>query len=241
MTLASLLWAGSVLALDPALEASQYGHTAWRIRDGFTRGAVISIAQTPDGYLWLGTEFGLVRFDGVRSVPWVPPQGAALPSEAVRTLLAARDGTLWIGTSRGLAAWDGRALLSHPRLEGSMIHALQEDREGTLWVGATEADRGLLCAIRGATTECHGGDGSLANAVASVYEQSNGVLWAAAGDQVWRWKPAPPKAYAVGVSVGSLQAIGETAAGAMVFGTGNGMRIIAEDLVVPFPLPASSV
>src|ERR1700719_1090932 len=60
-------------ALDPSRDISQYAHTAWKIRDGFTRGAIYSIAQTPDGYLWLGTEFGLVRFDGVRTVPWQPP------------------------------------------------------------------------------------------------------------------------------------------------------------------------
>src|SRR5882724_243389 len=83
------------LALNPALDVSQYAHTAWKIRDGFTKGVIDSIAQTPDGYLWLGTEFGLYRFDGVRAVPWQPPAGQQLPSTYIRSLLAARDGTLW--------------------------------------------------------------------------------------------------------------------------------------------------
>jgi len=61
-----------VFALDPSLDVSQYAHTAWKIRDGFPKGIIQSIAQTPDGYLWLGTEFGLLRFDGVRSIPWQP-------------------------------------------------------------------------------------------------------------------------------------------------------------------------
>jgi hypothetical protein len=56
-------------ALNPSLDISQYAHTSWKIRDGFTRGIITSMAQTPDGYLWLGTEFGLLRFDGVRNVP----------------------------------------------------------------------------------------------------------------------------------------------------------------------------
>src|SRR5215469_8597079 len=59
--------ARSVLALDPSLDVSQYAHTAWTIRDGITRGAVYPIAQTPDGYLWLGANFGLLCFDGVRA------------------------------------------------------------------------------------------------------------------------------------------------------------------------------
>ena len=54
-------------ALNPSLDINQYAHNAWTIRDGFFKGVIMSIAQTPDGYLWLGTEFGLRRFDGVRS------------------------------------------------------------------------------------------------------------------------------------------------------------------------------
>src|SRR5262249_38741199 len=107
MILACALWSGSALALDPALDVSQYGQPAWRIRDGFLKGIISALAQTPDGYLWLGAEFGLVRFDGVRTVPWQPPPGAALPDNYIFALLAARDGTLWIGTWGGLASWSG--------------------------------------------------------------------------------------------------------------------------------------
>src|SRR5260221_1293467 len=64
-----LAWRPSAFALDPSLDISQYAHTSWKIRDGFTKGIISSIAQTPDGYLWLGTEFGLLRFDGVRTAP----------------------------------------------------------------------------------------------------------------------------------------------------------------------------
>src|SRR6201997_1070040 len=81
-------------ALDPLLDVSQYAHTAWKIREGFTKGTIFSMAQTPDGYLWLSTEFGLVRFDGVRAVPWHPPAGEQLPSNYIQDLLVTRDGTL---------------------------------------------------------------------------------------------------------------------------------------------------
>src|SRR5437763_1427271 len=59
-------------ALDPALDISQYAHATWKIGGDFSKGVINSIAQTPDGYMWLGTEFGLLRFDGVRTVPWQP-------------------------------------------------------------------------------------------------------------------------------------------------------------------------
>src|SRR5262245_37332426 len=77
----------SVFALNPALDVSQYTHTSWKIRDGFSKGAIHSIAQTPDGYLWLGTDFGLLRFNGVSNVTWQPPHNQQLPSSAIRSLL----------------------------------------------------------------------------------------------------------------------------------------------------------
>src|SRR5690348_15213617 len=94
LALAVMLLAACAFALDPRLDVAQYAHTAWKIREGFAKGRILSIVQTPDGYLWLGTEFGLLRFDGVRNVPWRPPPNQHLPSNFVMSLLAARDGNL---------------------------------------------------------------------------------------------------------------------------------------------------
>src|SRR6185437_7948371 len=83
---------GSGLALNPSLEITQYAHTAWTVRDGFSLGNIYAIAQTPDGYLWLGSEFGLFRFDGTHSVLWEPPAGVHFPNSTVNALMVARDG-----------------------------------------------------------------------------------------------------------------------------------------------------
>src|SRR5271170_6154168 len=98
-TLILLACCPCAFALNPSLDINQYAHTAWTIRDGFFKGVITSIAQTPDGYLWLGTDSALLRFDGVRSVPWQLPAGEYLSSSYIRRLLAARDGRLWIGTT----------------------------------------------------------------------------------------------------------------------------------------------
>src|SRR6516165_2548333 len=121
------------LALDPTLDVSQYAHKSWKVREGFTKGRISAIAQTPDGYLWLGTEFGLMRFDGVRAASWQPPAGQHLPSSRIYSLLAASDGTLWIGASRGLASWKDGKLTQYPALAGQAIRAaIVEDHEGTI-------------------------------------------------------------------------------------------------------------
>ena len=96
-----LFLATSALAVDPSKHISQYSHTAWRIQDGIFSGAPNAITQTSDGYLWIGTQTGLVRFDGVRFVPWTTPEGKQLSN--VFSLLAGKDGSLWIGTATNLA------------------------------------------------------------------------------------------------------------------------------------------
>jgi ligand-binding sensor domain-containing protein len=184
-------------ALNPALDVSQYAHTAWKIREGFSKGVITSIAQTPDGYLWLGTEFGLLRFDGVRNVPWQPPAKEPLPSSTIISLLVTRDGTFWIGTLKGLASWNGGRLTQYPELAGLDVDALLEDREGTLWAGAWGIPTGRLCAIQKSGIHCYGEDGGLGKAVVSLREDSRGNLWAGVADGLWRWKPGTPEFYSL--------------------------------------------
>ncbi|MGO9517459.1 MAG: two-component regulator propeller domain-containing protein, partial [Candidatus Korobacteraceae bacterium] len=148
-------------ALDPSLDISQYAHTAWKIRDSFFKGRTFSMAQTPDGYLWLGTEFGLLRFDGVRTFPWPAPAGESLPSDFILSLLVARDGRLWIGADGGLASWKDGKLTHYPDLDGQSVVALLEDCEGTVWAAGEGAPSGRLCALRNGSAQCYGQDGSL--------------------------------------------------------------------------------
>ena len=181
-------------ALNPAADISQYAHTTWTVRDGFTKGNIYAMTQTPDGYLWLGTEFGLLRFDGVRSIPWEPPAGQHLPDKAITALLVTRDRTLWIGTAVGLATWSGGKLTEHPELGQQFVASLFEDRDGTVWAG-TLANPGRLCALRSGSAQCYGEDGAFGRAVWALYEDSSGTLWAGAQSGLWRMKPGPARQY----------------------------------------------
>ena len=95
------------MALNPDRQITQYGHTAWRLDEGIFPSAPHAIAQTADGYLWIGTETGLVRFDGVRFVAWTAPAGQSLPSTSIYSLAGTRDGGLWIGTASDVSRSDG--------------------------------------------------------------------------------------------------------------------------------------
>ena len=223
-------------ALDPALDVSQYAHTAWKVREGFSKGYINAIAQTPDGYLWLGTEYGLLRFDGVRNVPWQPPVNERLPSSFVRALLAARDGRLWIGTDNGLASWKDGKLAHYPEFDGLDLYTLLEDRQGTVWAGGMASPTGKLCAIQNGSTLCYGEDGSLGRGVRSLYEDSGGGLWAAADTGLWRLKPGSSELLKLSRPVPEIHALNEDNNGALLIGTISGMRRLVDGKAEGYPL-----
>jgi len=220
--------------LNPSLDINQYAHNAWTIRDGFFKSVIYSIAQAPDGYLWLGTEFGLLRFDGVRSVPWQPPAGEHLPSTYIRSVLAGRDGRLWIGTAEGLVSWKDGKLTHYPELAGQNVHALVEDREGVVWAGGG-LPTGKLCAIRGGSAECYGQDGSLGRGFFFLHEDSGGNLWAAGPIGLLRWKPDPPKLYPMPETPLEL----ESGNGALLISTRNGIRRLIDGKAEAYQLPGA--
>ena len=222
-------------ALNPALDISQYAHTAWTIRDGFFEGPIQTIAQTPDGYLWLGTEFGLYRFDGVQKILWSPPAGEHLPSPNVMNLLAARDGRLWIGTRGGLASWKDNRLLRYPEIPQQPIGALAEGRDGTLWVGTWLSPSGRLCAIRSGAVQCYGQDGSLGFGVLSLFAE-DGNLWAGTGSGVWRWEPGPPKRYGNPEPSNQINGFSKSDEGRLLIATSSGFKQLAGETIETPPI-----
>ena len=228
-------------ALNPSLDISQYAHTAWTIRDGFSPGTAFAMAQTPDGYLWLGTDFGLFRSDGVRFIRWQPPAGQHLPNDSSPySLLVTRDGTLWIGTFEGLASWKDGKLTQYPELDKRFVTSLLEDHEGTVWAGlyADPKSPGGLCAIRGAGVRCYGQDGAFGSFVWSLSEDGSGSLWAGAESGLWRWEPGPPKRYA---APGRLADLTQSVDGHLIVGIRDaGLRQIAGDKLQPYAIRSAT-
>jgi signal transduction histidine kinase/ligand-binding sensor domain-containing protein len=225
------------LALNASLDVSQYAHTAWRAGDGFAEGLIRSVTQAPDGYLWLGTEFGLIRFDGVRAIPWQPPGGASLPSTDIRSLRAGRDGRLWIGTFRGLASWKDGKLTEYPQLKDQVIEALLEDREGTIWVAGWAPSIGRLCRIRDANTVCYGDDGRFGSGVTALYEDNAGNVWAGAMNGLWQWAPGPPRLFPLPDAAERIYALIQSDDGGILIAKHNGLTKLKDGKPVAVPLP----
>lgn len=177
--------------LDPSRKISQYGHTMWRIQDGYLPAPPEAIAQTTDGYLWIGTHAGLVRFDGVRFVPWTSPSGQNLPSDQIHFLLGTGDGSLWIGTAHGLARWRGGVLTTYKSLPNS-IWGIVQDHEGDIWIARWDSGDGLgpLCRIRDGDQRCFGrNDGIPLSVATGLALDRSGHFWISGNEGLCQWKP----------------------------------------------------
>src|SRR4029077_6216603 len=243
-----LLLCSSALALDHSLDVSQYAHTAWHFREGFTQGVIKTIGQTPDGYIWLGTGFGLFRFDGVRVEHWQPPlNGEQLPSNFVINVRVSHDGTLWIGTMNGLASWKNGRLARYPALAGLIVASILDDHNGTVWVGGSYSvmsSPGKLCSINGTNVNCDELGGALGHSISGLYEDSHDVLWVVARDGVWRWRPGPSRFDQVPFGTFWVQDVVETGDGSLLIPLPGRLGRLGDgklETQLSFPTPARNV
>ena len=192
--LCSLVGCLSARAVDPDLRISQYAHTAWRVRDGVFQGVPSAITQTTDGYVWIGSEGGLLRFDGVRFVRWTALTGEHLRTMAIMSLLGSTDGSLWIGTADGLAQWKNGRLLSFPETAGR-VNAIYEDREGTIWMARSRTRAGSVCKVTGSVAKCYGPKDGVPLYAGTLTGDNAGYLWIGTSTALVRWKPGSSTSY----------------------------------------------
>ncbi|HEX5226793.1 MAG TPA: two-component regulator propeller domain-containing protein [Bryobacteraceae bacterium] len=130
--------AAQAFALNPRRTLTQYTRTVWTQEHGLPQDTVRAIAQTKDGYLWLGTDEGLAQFDGYDFVVFNKENGA-LPSNSVGALWAAQDGSLWIGTLGGLTRYSKGKFTTFTEKDGlgdDSVNSITEDKSGAIWVAA---------------------------------------------------------------------------------------------------------
>ena len=134
---AALVACAPAWALDPDKAYVHYVRDSWSIEDGLPQITALCLAQDRQGYLWIGTQSGLSRFDGVRFTNYLPQDTPALPAVWIRALLAGPDGQLWIGTYKGLAVHSGAGFRQVPAADQERwpeldIRALAVDPDGRI-------------------------------------------------------------------------------------------------------------
>src|SRR6478672_13329251 len=123
-----------VFALDPGKKITQYIHNAWTSEQGLPENDVRSIVQTRDGYLWLATEEGLARFDGVHFKVFEKHSVDAIKNNFILSLFEDKEGTLWIGSwGGGLIRFSCGRYETYTESDGlsnDIVNVITQDREG---------------------------------------------------------------------------------------------------------------
>ncbi len=138
----ALFWgvSSTLSALDPGKAITQYNVKTWNMKDGLPGNYVFAIRQTKDGYLWFGTQNGLIRFDGLNFESFTMENTTRLKDNNILSLYEDRDGTLWIGThSGGLTRYKEGVFFTYPMEKYPALYrirAIEEDRWGNLWIGS---------------------------------------------------------------------------------------------------------
>jgi signal transduction histidine kinase/ligand-binding sensor domain-containing protein len=221
------LFSGSLQAsLDPAVPLQEYVRSGWNTAQGLPQNSVLAIAQTSDGYLWLGTEEGLVRFDGVRFTVF-DRHTSGLLNNMVQALLVDHAQSLWIGTAGGgLTRYQNGRFASFTAKDGlanDSVRALYEDAGGTLWIG-TEGG-GLTRFRQGKFHQYTTEQGLPDNAVYSIAGDINGSILVATRSGLSRLRNGRFEPFRLGghASCDSGRVLKTTRDGSLWIGTMDGL------------------
>ena len=158
---------------------------SWQSADGLPDDNVVGVCQTPDGYLWVGTAGGLMRFDGLQFQEFPLDELDGVPNHVVRAMMCDRRGCLWLGMDRGpivcIPANSTTAPTVFTNVPDARASAIAEDAQGTVWVTYTEG--GLTQISNGRVTVLRPDSGRTASGPASIATDADGRLWFARGNQ----------------------------------------------------------
>lgn len=169
---------GLAFALDPSRSINQYTHDAWETEDGLPQNSISSIVQTRDSYLWLATQEGLVRFDGMTFTVFDKKNVGAMKSNQIWSLFEDKDGNLWMGTSNaGVLRYSKGQFTLFTKKDGfnnDFTHAIVQDEHGTIWFGT---DGGLTVLKNGKFTTYTTKDGLPNERIRALYSDGKGSIY----------------------------------------------------------------
>jgi signal transduction histidine kinase/ligand-binding sensor domain-containing protein/CheY-like chemotaxis protein len=165
-------------ALDPAKEIRSFHQDTWGVDQGLPQNSVYTILQTRDGYIWFGTELGLVRFDGLRFEVFDKNNTPGIEDNKIVALLEDETGTLWIGTYGGGVVTYAKSKFNtwntEKGLPGNTVRALAEGTSGDIWIGT---NAGVVRRHNGKNTLYKKSDGLAGDQVYALAVGLDGTLW----------------------------------------------------------------
>jgi len=199
----------STSGLDPQKALTQYNLDVWRTDDGLPNNAILRITQTTDGYLWMGTFNGLVRFDGVRFHVFNTGNTDTLKSNTQWCLFESRDGSLWIGTNGGgLTRHRNGVFTTYTQqdgLAGNFVFSVCEDTGGSLWIGTSG---GLSRLTNGQFSSFNSDDGLSDDHIWVVcFDDGDESLWIGTKRGLCRWKNGEFISYAHESTIGTISVL----------------------------------
>ena len=175
-------------ALDPRKPLSQYTHTIWQTDSGLPQNTVHRIIQAHDGYIWLATDGGLVRFDGIEFTVFDNKNTPAIKSNQIRDLSEDSQGNLWLSTPQGLIREKNNEFTAFTAADGLSTGAVLStfgDRSGTIWIVTTG---GLNSYRDGKFTEYNAQNGLASDSIETLIEDRQGSIWIGSSDGLTRFK-----------------------------------------------------
>lgn len=227
-----------------AVSDEPYIVETWHIEDGLPQNSVYALTQTSDGYIWMGTQEGLVRYDGVRFTVFDTRTTPALHHNWIYVITEDRDRTLWIGTQGGGVTRLQNGIFTTYRMSdglgGDWVYDILQDRQGTVWIAT---DGGVSRWTDGRWSALTVIDGLSSNSVRSLCESRDGAIWLGTthnglnrfyGGRITQYKASE------GLAENSVTAIREDADGALWIGTSNGgISILKNGHLAPLNLPGT--
>jgi PAS domain S-box-containing protein len=177
LMIVACFWCPSSLGQTPASANVRVGYDFWTFKDG-APADIRCLAQTNDGFLWLGGQDGLFRFDGTRFEPFSSPFGDRLLSANIYTLFAPPSGGLWIGYSFGGFSFLDKGRVTNYAIDTGTVDSFAQDRDGIVWAGASS---GLWRFDHSEWQPIGVGWNVPAGRIVDVGFDSAGILWAFVG------------------------------------------------------------
>jgi ligand-binding sensor domain-containing protein len=224
------------LGLTPTETPAAYISAHWDTEDGLPHNNVRCILQTRDGYLWVGTQQGLARFDGLSFTVFNQHNTPALHNNRITSLAETRDGSLWIGTASGLVRYQAGRFSGYGCADGlkaDTVNGLCLAPDGALWIGSP----------MGVT---RWQDGKFVNDIDTFAYDMLGLrfmgrdrhqaIWLATGCDAFRYADGKFTHFgpAEGLPAKSLRSLGEDAEGNMLAATSGGLLRLRDGQFVPF-------